>query len=269
MNHAHKSAATGFTSNRIALALALWLGLFAAGAGAQPGYLSTSRDTVVRSGYGLCWHTSQWSSKKAITQCDAVQTATAAVTPAPRKAASAPRAAAPTPRPVPQPAPLAAAVSKPAAPVIERLTLETDVLFGFDSAELRPSGRSKLEELAVKLHGARIEQIDAIGYADRIASEPYNQRLSEERAQAVKAYLETLGIRQERVHTEGRGESEPLTGDACRHMGPEHRDNAKLVAYLQPDRRVEIEVRGARDRRGPNRVREAEFAAFLRGGADP
>jgi OmpA-OmpF porin, OOP family len=153
-----------------------------------------------------------------------------------------PRAAAPAP----QPARAAAAAPKPTAPVIERLALSNEVLFDFDSAALRPAGRAKLEELAAKLHDAQIDRIDATGYADRIGSESYNQTLSKERAQAVEADLEKLGIASQRVHTLGRGKSDPVTGDHCGHMGPENRHNAKLVACLQPDRRVEIEVRGAR-----------------------
>jgi hypothetical protein len=48
------------------------------------------------------------------------------------------------------------------------------------------------------------------------------------------------------VKTEGRGESQPVTGEDCRKMGPERGNNRKLVQCLAPDRRVEIEVLGSR-----------------------
>src|ERR1700740_2744781 len=182
-------------------------------------------------------------SRLAIALSFALFAASCATTPEPKAAAPVqPRAAAPLLRAVPQPAP----ASKPAAPVIERLALSNEVLFDFDSAALRPAGRAKLEELAAKLHDAQIDRIDATGYADRIGSESYNRTLSEERAQAVEAELGKLGIASERGHTLGRGKSNPVTGERCGHMGPENRHNAKLVACLQPDRRVEIEVRGAK-----------------------
>jgi OOP family OmpA-OmpF porin len=96
------------------------------------------------------------------------------------------------------------------------------------------------------VHDAQIDRIDATGYADRIGAEAYNQALSADRAQAVEAYFAKLGIESQRMYTQGRGESDPVTSGHCDHMGPENRHNAKLVACLQPDRRVEIEVRGAR-----------------------
>ena len=54
------------------------------------------------------------------------------------------------------------------------------------------------------------------------------------------------GIEPNRIYTEGKGEKQPVTGDRCKKMGPEHRSNKKLVACLAPDRRVEIEVIGTR-----------------------
>ena len=74
----------------------------------------------------------------------------------------------------------------------------------------------------------------------------YNQKLSEERAQAVKAYLSKLGFDSATIYSEGHGEIEPVTGERCDGLGPERRANVKLVACLQPDRRVELEVRGAK-----------------------
>src|SRR4029079_6140695 len=87
----------------------------------------------------------------------------------------------------------------------------------------------------------------AVGHADRIASENYNQKLSEERAAAVKTYLADKGVKPELVKAEGKGESEPVTGESWAKMGPERASNKKLVSCLQPDRRVEIEVIGTRE----------------------
>ena len=131
--------------------------------------------------------------------------------------------------------------------MIQRITLETDVLFEFDKARLRESGRHRLDEIAAGLKGAEVEEIVAVGHADRIASERYNQKLSEERAAAVKSYLSEQGVPAEKIVAEGRGEEQPVTGDDCSRMGPERGSNRKLVNCLQPDRRVEIEVLGSRE----------------------
>src|SRR5688572_26239752 len=152
------------------------------------------------------------------------------------------RAEEPVPQAAPAPTPIAA---EPPRPVIEKVTLSSDVLFEFNKATLRPEGQQKLDELAGRISDANIDEIVAIGHADRIASENYNQKLSEDRAKAVKAYLVDKGMREQLVKAEGKGESQPVTD--CRKMGPERGNNKKLVECLQPDRRVEIEVFGTRE----------------------
>jgi len=204
-------------------------------AAAEPGYVTDGPNaTIVTNPLGLCWKTSDWNPGKAVAPCDAV---TVAAVPAP-----APQAAAPTPPP-----PVAAA---PQRPVIEKVTLNSDVLFDFNKATLNDEGKQKLKELAGRIKDARVDEIDAAGHADRIGSDQYNQKLSEQRAQAVKDYLaSSTGLPADKIRAEGKGESEPVTGDQCKRMGPERGSNRKLVQCLQPDRRVEIEVLGSRETR--------------------
>jgi OOP family OmpA-OmpF porin len=85
------------------------------------------------------------------------------------------------------------------------------------------------------------------GHADRIGTEDYNQQLSEDRAQAVADYLASKGVDRDKLQVEAKGESEPITGDQCNHMGPENNKNQKLIACLQPDRRVDAELLGSRE----------------------
>jgi OOP family OmpA-OmpF porin len=180
-------------------------------------------------------HTGSWSPDKAAEPCDSV--ARASLPPAPVAQA-----------PEPAPAPLAqAAPETPAPPVLEKITLSTDVLFPFNKAELLPGGKDKLDELAQKSQGAEVDKIVLAGYADRIGSEGYNRDLSERRAQAVAEYLASKGVDQSRIQVEGRGEDSPVTGDQCKRMGPEKASNKKLVSCLQPDRRVEAELLGSRE----------------------
>ncbi|TAK86177.1 MAG: OmpA family protein [Betaproteobacteria bacterium] len=217
----------GFTCKASAAAVALTLAALSGAAGAaSPGYVTNSQNQVWTTPYGLCWRTTGWSPENASAPCDA----------RPRAEAPPPIAAAPA-APVPQPAPLAAP-----APIIEKVSLGSDVLFEFDKAALRPEGRQKLDELAERIKDAQVDSILAVGHADRIGSEQYNEKLSAERAAAVREYLAQKGISEDKVRTEGRGESEPVTGDQCKG-----RKGAKLIACLQPDRRVDVEVRGTRE----------------------
>ena len=122
------------------------------------------------------------------------------------------------------------------------MTLAADALFDFDKADLRPEGKAKLDKLVEDIKGIKLEVIIAVGHADRFGSDAYNQKLSEKRAAAVKAYLVGKGIEANRVYTEGKGEKQPITKpDQCKGA-----KSKKTVDCLQPDRRVEIEVIGTK-----------------------
>jgi len=163
-------------------------------------------------------------------------------------ASETPKPEAPKPAPAPAPAvtPRAEAPKPPPKPVAEKVTFSTDVLFDFDRAVIKPDGQTKLDELQGRMKGVSVEVVIAIGHADRLGSEAYNQRLSVRRADAVKAYLVSKGAEQNRVYTEGKGEKQPVSGDKCKAMGDNR--SPKLIECLQPDRRVEIEVIGTRAR---------------------
>jgi OOP family OmpA-OmpF porin len=219
--------------------------------GPMPGYAVASGQ-VVQNGFGQCVRAGHWTPANAAEPCDRVARAAVAPPPAPVVAQAPEPKLEPAPAPQPQPiAPAPVVAPAPVAeaprPVIQKLTLSTDVLFDFNSAELKESGKQRLDQLAGEVKDAEIDEIVAIGHADRIASDDYNQKLSEERAQAVRDYLEGKVANASRVTAEGRGEAQPVTGDSCKKLGPERGSNQKLVACLQPDRRVEIEVLGTRE----------------------
>ena len=184
------------------------------------GYAIDQRGYVAKSGTGLCWRTGYWTPAMAIEECDPDLV---------KKAEAAPAPAAPAPAPV--------AAPKPAA---KKVTLSADALFDFDKAVLRDEGKAKLDKLSEDVKGLNLEVIIATGHADRFGTDAYNQKLSEKRAQAVKAYLTDKGIEANRIFAEGKGETQPVTkpGD-CK--GPKSK---KVIACLQPDRRVDIEVIG-------------------------
>jgi len=213
--------------------VAISLAALAGTASAVPGYVTTNGEHAVVSGSGQCVRTGSWTPDQAREPCDAVAHA---ATPAPAPVAEEPKAA--------EPAPVAEAAP---APVIEKVDLSTDVLFEFDSATLKDSGKKKLDEIAQSAQGADVDRVRIVGHADRIGSDQYNLDLSQRRAQSVKEYLAQSGAAADRVDAEGVGKSDPVTGDECDRMGPARKSNKKLVACLQPDRRVEIELLGQRE----------------------
>ena len=172
--------------------------------------------------------------------------------PAPRMMSAAPAYVAPAPAPAPMPAPppppVAAApvvVALPAPPPERRVVkLEADSLFTFDRADVKPEGRGALDRLVQDLNGTRFDVITVEGHTDRLGSAAYNQRLSSQRAEAVKAYLVGMGkLDAGKISAVGKGESMPVTrAEDCKGQ----QANPKLIACLQPDRRVEVEVTGTR-----------------------
>lgn len=202
----------------------LCLGLLATAQAGEPNatqhaYLSDSRNVIVRSGFNLCWHSG--TGPAPTRDCD-------------------PQARAPIVLSQAKPAEAIAPLSMLSTPPLqrERITLDADTLFDFDQAVLRPAGRQALDDFMASMRARQTETIMAVGHADRIGSRVYNQDLSEQRVAAVKAYLVEHGIAARRIHTEGRGETEPSTelGDCNTVQG------ADLIRCLQADRRVDIEV---------------------------
>lgn len=215
----------------LAVLCAVALGVISGAAGAQTnpadsGYLTDGRHAVVKSGFGLCWHIGTGPAPVSTPQCDPN------FVPAPAAKAVAPL----------EPVAVAAVTPEPQKTVTERVTLDADTLFDFDKAALRPTGRAALDDFAGKIKGIDPEMIMAVGHADRIGSNVYNQRLSEQRAEAVKAYLVSKGVAPDRMRTEGKGMTQPVT----KRGECDGATSAKVIACLQPDRRVEVEVVGTR-----------------------
>lgn len=215
-------------------------------------YAIDGRGVVVRSGTNLCWRTGFWTPAAAADYkelgcaCDPDLIAKEVCAPAKAAAAPAPVAAAPAKPAAPAPLPAPVPVPAPVKPAAAKVTLAADALFDFDKADLRPEGKAKLDEVAAKAKEIKLEVVIAVGHADRIGDDKYNQALSERRAAAVKHYLVGKGFESNRIYAEGKGEKQPVTGDKCKNMGPENEKNKKLVECLQPDRRVTIELIGTK-----------------------
>ena len=124
----------------------------------------------------------------------------------------------------------------------QKLVLNAEPLFSYGSAELRAASRMALDEFARDVEVMTTGPIRLVGHADRLGSKTRNQILSEERADAVKAYLVSRGIGETRMRVESKGSTQPAT-----HAGACGGDrSAMTIACLQPDRRVAVEVAGTR-----------------------
>jgi len=126
---------------------------------------------------------------------------------------------------------------------LEHHTLESDALFVFGEsglADILPAGQDRIRALAQSLQAYRsIDRIRIVGHTDRIGSDAVNDRLSLARAVTVKEKLQELGVKAAVFEIEGVGKREPVTTGCGSKLA-----RAALIACLQPDRRVTIEVTG-------------------------
>jgi len=108
----------------------------------------------------------------------------------------------------------------------------SDVLFDVDQATLKPGAREKLARIAGILGSHPDLKIEIEGHADSTGSDDHNQRLSERRAESVRAYFGQQGIGKSVVSAVGFGESRPVATNGT-------------AAGRQQNRRVEVIVSGA------------------------
>jgi OOP family OmpA-OmpF porin len=160
----------------------------------------------------------------------------------------APAAPVTAPAPMVEAAPMAPVVAAaPAsplpAPAPRRVSFTAESLFGFDKSTIRPEGKVALDTFARELAGTQFDVIVVEGHADRIGTEAYNQTLSLQRAEAVKAYLVSSGgMDATKITATGVGEVQASQAGDCKATLP----TAELRTCLQPDRRVDVGVTGTR-----------------------
>lgn len=112
----------------------------------------------------------------------------------------------------------------------DRLVVDERVFFTYDSAELTPTGRAKLGDIAAELEadGADWQLLRIEGYSDRRGPKDYNLELSRDRAKAVEGQLATLGVKDEKLDIKAYGESRPLEFDAS---SPEEYQRNRRVEF--------------------------------------
>jgi outer membrane protein OmpA-like peptidoglycan-associated protein len=107
----------------------------------------------------------------------------------------------------------------------------SDVLFDTAQSTLKPGAREKLARVAGILATHPDLKIEVEGHTDSVGSDDYNQRLSERRAESVRAYLVQQKIPPAAVDAKGFGESRPVASN-------------DTTAGRQQNRRVELVVSG-------------------------
>jgi outer membrane protein OmpA-like peptidoglycan-associated protein len=125
------------------------------------------------------------------------------------------------------------ATTKEETPEEVRISLAADVLFEFDRADLTPAAETRLEELAGELDELGPRTVTIAGHTDNHGEPPYNQDLSERRAEAVRSALASHLGDGFTFEVAGHGESQPVAPN-------EHEDGSDNPEGRALNRRVEI-----------------------------
>jgi len=129
--------------------------------------------------------------------------------------------------------------------VSEHFAVDENVLFAFDRSSQRdilPDGRETLDDILIRLKTVyrSLNSVSIIGHTDRIGSDQYNRDLSLVRAQTVRDYLIAHGPSTNPVTVAGVGNAAPVARNCPAGSTPD------AIRCLQPDRRVTIDVVGAK-----------------------
>jgi outer membrane protein OmpA-like peptidoglycan-associated protein len=108
----------------------------------------------------------------------------------------------------------------------------SDILFDVDRATLRSGSEQNVRRIAAILNQYPEHQIAVEGHTDATGADAYNQRLSEDRAAAVRASLVAGGVDPGRITSRGYGKTQPVATN-------------ESAEGRQQNRRVEVIVLGA------------------------
>lgn len=111
------------------------------------------------------------------------------------------------------------------------LTLSGSVLFATGKSVLVPGAQQRLNEVATALK-EDTRPITIVGHTDAQGSDASNQKLSEARANAVRAFLVKQGVPGDRINAIGMGEAEPIADNET----TEGRANNRRVEMILEDR---------------------------------
>jgi outer membrane protein OmpA-like peptidoglycan-associated protein len=116
----------------------------------------------------------------------------------------------------------------------KRIEINQEIRFAHDSDRLLPDSKKVLDEVAnlIAANHDQIQRLDVEGHTNELGSDAYNLKLSQRRAEAVRKYLVTRAVQEDKLNAEGYGKRRPKVG------------SEKLIrdVRLKVNRRVEFKL---------------------------
>ena len=94
-----------------------------------------------------------------------------------------------------------------------KLNLPDGVTFDFNRTDIKPQFYPALNTIASTLREYNQTIVEVSGHTDNIGSDAVNQRISEQRANAVASYLMAQGVQRERFEIVGMGKRFPIASN--------------------------------------------------------
>ena len=110
-----------------------------------------------------------------------------------------------------------------------KVTFDSGILFDFNKATLKADAKKNLDKFAAEMADLPDTDITVLGHTDNVGSAEANQKVSDNRANAVSNYLQNKGIAKSRIVAEGHSFNDPVA------------DNSTAEGRAQ-NRRVEIYI---------------------------
>ncbi|MGB7408444.1 MAG: OmpA family protein [Pontixanthobacter sp.] len=116
------------------------------------------------------------------------------------------------------------------------VNLPDGVTFAVNSANINPTFQNTLDVVANSMQTYPNSLIDVYGHTDSTGADAYNQRLSEQRAQAVANYLVQRGVSRSRIRSQGFGETSPVADNSTTQgRALNRRVEIKIIPISQED----------------------------------
>ena len=110
-----------------------------------------------------------------------------------------------------------------------KVTFDSGILFDFNKSTLKAEAKKNLDTFAAEMSDLPDTDIAVLGHTDNVGSAEANQKVSQNRADAVSNYLQSQGIAKERIVAEGHSYNDPVA------------DNSTAEGRAQ-NRRVEVYI---------------------------
>ncbi|MGH8540799.1 MAG: OmpA family protein [Stenotrophobium sp.] len=153
---------------------------------------------------------------------------------------AAPQAAAPPKPKCAQPAPHGFKVDANGC-IIQQDVVLRGVNFEYNSDRLTAPSQETLDELATTLNGQPELNVEIAGYTDSRGSAAYNLRLSRERAESVRSYLISKGVKGSSLVAKGYGKAKPIASNDTNEGRTENRRVEFVVLNKPADLKVTSE----------------------------